>query len=112
MEHRNQSRIPTVVKVEVLDANDLPALHGHSRDVSIDGMYIELGDGVLQSKTFIRVRIHSQALEDDGFVMAAFVIHADSQGAGLNFAGPYPPAFYGFLNQVAVLHPALTRKLH
>lgn len=112
MEHRYQSRIPTRFKVEILDSNDSPAIHGHSRDVSLDGMYVEIGEGELQSKTFVRLRILSQETEKDGFEIEAFVIHATSQGAGLIFSGPYPQAFYGLLHQITVLRPTLTHNLH
>lgn len=112
MEHRCQSRIPTRVKVEIHDSNDFTAILGHSRDVSLDGMYVEIEEGELQSKTFVRVRIHSQETGKDGFEIGAFVIHATSHGAGLIFSGPYPQGFYGLLNQIAVLHPLLTRNLH
>jgi hypothetical protein len=97
MEHRWISRIPTRKKVEILSSDVLLAIPGHTRDVSLEGMYVEIDGGALHSKTFVRVKLHSKEIGRDGFEIWAFVIRATSQGAGLVFTGPCPKAFYGLL---------------
>jgi hypothetical protein len=99
MEHRWISRIATRKNVEILssDVDVLPAIPGHTRDVSLEGMYVETDGGTLRSKTFVRVKLHSKEIGRDGFEIMAFVIRATSQGGGLVFTGPCPKAFYGLL---------------
>jgi len=97
MEHRSITRIPTRNKVEILSSDLLPTILGYTRDVSLEGVYVEIEEGALHSKIFVRVKFLSQEIGRDGFEMGAFVIHATSHGAGLIFMGPYPKAFYGLL---------------
>ena len=102
MEHRCISRIPTRRKVEIHSSDVLPTFRGHTRDVSLEGMYVEIKGGTLLSKTFVRVKFLSQEDGEDVFEISAFVIHATSRGAGLIFTGPYPEVFYGLLQPANV----------
>lgn len=85
MEQLYISRIPARRKIEIISSDVMPIFRGHMRDVSLEGMSVEIERGMLLAKTFVRVKFISMEDGQDDFEMSHFVIHATSKITGIGW---------------------------
>ncbi len=78
MEHRLKKRYSLFLNVIVRGHGGL-MLHGTTRDLSLDGMFIQLGKQIILANKVVEVEfLHSGCL-------SGWVVHAGDQGIGVMF---------------------------
>lgn len=93
MEHRYNERIPVDLKALIV-IDGLPMISGRITNLSVDGLFIELGVCPIQTHSWVTLELEPNGREvNQATTLMAFVIHQSEHGLGLMFTKPIPELF-------------------
>ena len=93
MEHRYNHRINVDLKA-LLVLDGLPMISGRVTNISVEGLFIELGVCPITPNSWVSIELEPNGREiTQATNISAFVIHQTEHGLGLMFTHPRPELF-------------------